>query len=112
MIAATTILEPANRHRFADLRALALGYFLPLLVLGLGVAISAWKRGPDYRPTARLTDMRRSMAAIGVIATLAALFDMFSRGFDYDSHLNLGPFATPIFCLGLLAWWLAVRIRR
>ena len=73
------------------------------------MAISAWKRAPDWRPPGPLAGTRRSVAVVGVITMIVAVFDMFSRAFEYESHFNLGLFGLPVFCAGLLVWWLAIR---
>ena len=107
---ATSFVEYATlTHPLLDLRTLLLGYLSPLGAVGLGMAISAWKRAPDWRPPGPLAGTRRSVAVIGVITMIVAVFDMFSRAFEYESHFNLGLFGLPVFCAGLLVWWLAIR---
>jgi len=101
-----------DRPGLLDVRLLALGFFAPMGALGTGMTISALRRASDWRPPGRLDGIRRSVAAIGVIVMVLAIFDVAANALEYDSTFHLRIFAIPVFLVGLLIWWLAIRVGR
>lgn len=75
---------------------------------GVAILLSAYLRGPRYTTPRGLSTARRLIAGAGIVIMIIAVFSFLGL----HGVLPIGPLPYPLFFVGLVIWWLAIRVGR